>query len=119
MRRRPRGLNDGALAVIEGTVLEIIWRDYSADLMDRVILPEILRQLRDSKDPDQLLKKWERAIVDRRPDDLPRVDLAYAGGDVFAEIYRQLRDSENPEQLLKKWGRAIVDRRPDDLPRVP
>jgi len=109
--------NELKLAVIEAAVLDIILRDCSGDL-ERVIVPEILRQLRDSKDPDQLLKKWERAMAERRPDDLPHVDLAYAGRDAFAEICRQLRDSKNRDQLLKEWGWAIVDRSPDDLPRV-
>ena len=118
MRRSRPNPNELKLAVIECAVLDIILRDYSGDL-DRVILPQICRQLLESEDPDQLLKKWARAFVDQCPDDLPRVGLAYAGRDTFAEMKRQLRESEDPDQLLKKWARAIVHQRPDDLPHVP
>jgi hypothetical protein len=72
MRRSRPNPNELKLAVIECAVLDIILRDYSGDL-DRVILPQICRQLLESEDPDQLLKKWARAIVHQRPDDLPHV----------------------------------------------
>jgi len=39
----------------------------------RDVFAEIKRQLRDSKNPNQLLTKWARAIVHQRPDDLPHV----------------------------------------------
>jgi len=106
------------IAIIEGTVLEIIRRDYFPDLVDKMIIPEMYRQLSESNDPDQLLKKWERARVEGRPKDLPHISLAHLGSEALAEMLRQLLDSKDPGQLLKKWGRAIVDRRPGDLPRA-
>jgi predicted DNA-binding transcriptional regulator AlpA len=101
--------------VIHATVLEVIVRD---GLLEKNILREVCRQLAESEDPDQLLKKWKRAIVEGRLEDLPHLDRAHLGLHVATEIFRQLRDSSDPVQLLKKWERAIVDRRPEDLPRA-
>lgn len=115
-RKRLRRLEVGR-EFIPAIVNALIERDYRAD-PDRFILREICRQLRESEDPDRLLKKWERARVDQHPENLPRIDLAHVGSDILAEI-RRLLDSKNPEQLLKKWARALWDQRFDDLPHIP
>ena len=104
--------------ILEATVHEVIARDYLPNL-DSLFRQELRRQLRESDDPDLLLKKWRRAMVERRPEDLPRIDSRRLFIWVLGEIVRQLVDSKNLKQLLKKWGRAIVDRRPEDLPCIP
>jgi len=104
-------------SVIENTVLVVIERDYRAN-PDKIVLQEIDRQLGESDDPDQLLKKWERAMRDGNRQDLPRIDLARLGSDILGEILRQLLDSKNPKQLLRQWGRAVIDGHVEDLPQV-
>jgi hypothetical protein len=128
VKRRRLSADELAPLVVEAIVRAVIARDYLADpeKFEKFFLREICAQLDDSKDPDQLLKKWEQAIVHRRPEDLPHVDLARLGGEVVAEIgsevvaemRRQLVDSKNPEKLIKKWGRAVWDQRFEDLPHV-
>jgi hypothetical protein len=98
-------------------VVEASLRDYRTD-PEGMIIGQICRQLDESEDLDQLLKKWERAVIDRRSEDLPRVDLARHGTEVAREICRQLSESKNPKQFLRKWARALVDGRLDDLPLV-
>jgi hypothetical protein len=118
VKRNRLSRRETGLIFIEGILRAVIARDYRAD-PDRFILREICRQLRESEDPDRLVKKWERARVARHPEDLPRIDLAHAGSHILVEIRRQLLDSKNPEQLLKKWARALWDQRFEDLPHVP
>ena len=101
------------LDIIQLTLLEIRSRD-----LYKMILWEMARQLRASKDPDQLEKKWQRWVVDRRPEDPPPINLAHASRYIFAEIMTQFNDSKDPVQLLRKWQRALVDEHPEDLPQV-
>ena len=105
-------------SVIEGTVLAVIERDYRAN-PDKIIFQEICRQLGESEDPDQSLRKWERAMREGSGENLPRIDLARLGSDILSEILRQLLDSKNPKQLLTKWAQALVDGRFEDLPHAP
>jgi predicted DNA-binding transcriptional regulator AlpA len=104
-------------SVIEGTVLAVIERDYR-DNPDKIVFQEIQRRLAESDDPDQLLKKWERAMRAGKREDLPRIDLSRLGSDILGEILRQLVDSKNPKQLLRKWARALLDGRFEDLPHA-
>lgn len=102
------------IRLIGTIVLATVARDLTT-----FIRAEILEQLRESEHPSELLKKWERAIVDGHAKDFPRIEVTHARSEVLAEIFRQLVDSQDPEQLFRKWLRAVVDQRPDDLPRVP
>ena len=101
------------LDIIEATVRAIRERD-----LDKIVVWEIARQRRDSKDPDQLEKKWRRWMADQRPEDRPRINLARAARHIFAELWRQLDDSKDPVQLVRKWQRALVDGRFNHLPHV-
>jgi len=115
---RPRqNPDDFVITVIKAIVLQAFLCDYRAD-PDGVMVRELFRQLYESTDAEELLEKWERAVVHRRSEDLPRVDLARHGSEVAREICRQLSESKNPKQLLRKWARALVDGRLDDLPLV-
>jgi hypothetical protein len=118
VKRRQPSDDELAVAFIEALVRAVIARDYRAD-PEKFIFREICAQLDASKDPQQLLEKWERAMVDRRPKGLPHVDLARLGSEVVVEIRRHLLDSKNPEELIEKWARAVWDQRFEDLPHVP
>ena len=100
--------------VIELTVLAVRERD-----LDKIIRWEMRRQVRESKDPDQLGKKWKRASVTRRSDDLPRFNLARAARHIFAEIWGELDQSKDPVQLVRKWQQALVSGHLEDLPHIP
>ena len=100
------------LDIIEATVGAVRQRD-----LDKMIRWEISRQHRESKDPDQLVRKWQRWMVHQRPEDRP-LALGRATRYIFAEIYGQFTESKDPVLLLRKWQRALVDGHPEDLPRV-
>jgi len=101
------------LDIIELTIHAVRERD-----LDKIIRWEMRRQVRESKDPDQLVKKWQRASVRRRSEDLPRFNQARAVRHIIAEVWTQLDESKDPVQLLRKWQRALVEGRSEDLPRV-
>jgi hypothetical protein len=101
------------LDVIEATVHAVRERD-----LEKMIRWEVRRQLRESKDPEQLFEKWQRWRVHRRAEDPPPVTLGRATRYIFAEVWRQFIDSKDPVQLLRKWQRALGERRPEDLPHV-
>jgi predicted DNA-binding transcriptional regulator AlpA len=99
--------------IIELTVRAVRERD-----LEKMIRWEVRKQLRESKDPEQLFEKWQRWMVHRRPEDPPPVSLGRASRYIFAEIWKQFTDSEDPVQLLRKWQQALADRHPEDLPAV-
>jgi hypothetical protein len=101
------------LDIIELTVHAVRERD-----LDKIMRWEMRRQIRESKDPDQLVKKWQRASVRRCSEDLPRFNLARAARHIFAEVWRQLDESKDPVQLVRKWQRALVSGHLEDLPHV-
>jgi len=120
--RRRGGLDAWMWTVIEATVLAVVARDCSAnpEKIEKIIAQETQRQLDESDDPDRLLKKWELAMKDGNPENLPPVDLLRVmGSDILAEMMRQLVDSEHPGRLLTRWQRACADQRCDDLPYIP
>lgn|SRR5262249_12514548 len=118
VKRRRMSDNELAFVFVDALVRAVIERDYRAD-PEKFIVREISAQLDASKDPDQLLKKWERALADRRPKDLPHVHLARVGSEVLTEVRKQLLDSKNPEGLIKKWARELWNQRFEDLPHFP
>lgn len=62
------------IELIQAIVACVMLRDRGADAPKRGdVVAEIFRQLLDSKKPDQLFKKWTRALRDQRFDDLPHV----------------------------------------------
>jgi hypothetical protein len=123
---RPRWDEDQRFCdIIKATRNEIMLRDYLPHLeglIHQELRSQMRRQVNESDDPDELLKKWKRATVQERGDYFRRagrVLLARLSNDVMKELARQLLDSKDPGQLLKNWAQAIAGRRPEDLPRVP
>jgi hypothetical protein len=123
--KRPRWDEDERFCdIIKATRNEIMLRDYLPHLeglIHQELRSQMRRQLHESDDPDELLKKWKRATSQEWVDYLGcagRVLLARLSNDVVEEIARRLLDSKDPGQLLKNWAQAIAERRPQDLPRV-
>jgi hypothetical protein len=105
--KRPRWDEDERFCeIIKATWNEILLRDYLPHLesLHQELRSQIRRQLSDSDDPDELIKKWMSATSQECGDYLrraARVLLARLSNDVIAEIARQLLDSKDPGQLLK------------------